>query len=61
MLGLSNTIFHILWNIPNVVSIPHRGNACKHGIYVRVIVTNLRIGTKICCVRSRLCEGMILE
>ena len=46
ILGLNGNLFLILWNIPTVVGMIHRGHGCKWEIYAQLIVTNIYIYTK---------------
>ena len=58
--GSSKHLFWILYNIPNLGSITHRGYNKKWVMYVQLIIINIFIGHILCCGKGRRCEGMIL-
>ena len=59
--GIIRNLFRILKNIPTVVGIMHRGPDCEWKFYAWLIITDLHMGTKICCGWGGLCKFPILE
>lgn len=51
---LSSNLSHILWNIPTAVDIRRRRHGCNYIVYARLVVIDLRIGTKLFCGRSEI-------
>ena len=45
ILGLSRNLFRILYNVPSVIGIMRRGNDWKCGIYVPLVLIDLRISS----------------
>ena len=49
ILLLSSNSFHVLWNIPTIFSITHRGHSCECKICAQFIVMGVRIYDKYFC------------